>query len=329
MIPKNIFLRNFSKCVCFFTLFLIFVGGLVTSTESGLAVPDWPLSYGTFFPPMVGGVFYEHGHRMVASTVGFFMLCLAISLGMWEKRSWVKKIGFTALGAVILQGILGGITVLFFLPPAISVAHGLLAQTFFILTIILAYSQSHERSVRQKEQKKSTSAKFVKLNLLFIGAIYIQLLVGAIMRHTGSGLAIPDFPTMGGRFWPTFDESMISWINAWRFKHNLDPVTRGQILIHFLHRVGALIIALLTIILCGLGMREFKGLPRILKTIFLIAFLIIAQIILGILTVISQKSVYLSTLHVMIGAATLGASVLLLLRISPLSWKEFQNLLRE
>ena len=148
----DIFLNRFSKLVCFSTLFLIFVGGMVTSTGSGLAVPDWPLSYGMLFPPMVGGVFYEHGHRMVAAAVGFLMLCLAIVLGRSQQRPWIKYLGLSALGVVILQGILGGITVRFFLPKPVSIGHGVLAQTFFILTIILAYSLSEERKKRESER---------------------------------------------------------------------------------------------------------------------------------------------------------------------------------
>ncbi|OGX27871.1 MAG: hypothetical protein A2787_04180 [Omnitrophica WOR_2 bacterium RIFCSPHIGHO2_01_FULL_48_9] len=327
MIPKHIFLRKFSKTVCFSTLFLIFAGGLVTSTGSGLAVPDWPLSYGTLFPPMVGGVFYEHGHRMIASTVGFLMLCLAGCLGLWEKRLWVKILGFIALGAVIVQGILGGITVLFFLPTPVSVAHGMLAQTFFLLTIFLAYSQSQERQTRENEKEIFFNSRFLKLNIFLIGIIYLQLLIGAVMRHTGSGLAIPDFPTMGGSFWPTFDENMVAWVNLWRFEHDLDPVTKGQILIHFLHRLGALVIAVTVIVLTWQGGKEFKNKIIVTRTIFLIDFLVISQIILGVLTVVTQKSPHVTTLHVMVGAATLGAAVLLALRVSPVSFKKFKKVL--
>src|SRR3989338_1699841 len=107
---KTIFLRRFSKLTSLATLFLIFVGGMVTSTGSGLSVPDWPLSYGMLFPPMVGGVFYEHGHRMVATLVGFLTLCLAVMLGVAEERRWVRALGFLALAAVVLQGVLGGLT---------------------------------------------------------------------------------------------------------------------------------------------------------------------------------------------------------------------------
>src|SRR5438093_4090965 len=131
-------LHLFACLTGFGTFFLIIAGGLVTSTGSGLAVPDWPLSFGMLFPPMVGGVFYEHGHRMVAGTVATLMLVLAVWLAMREPRPWVRALGFAALGAVILQALLGGMTVLLLLPPAISISHACLAQTFFCLVVTIA-----------------------------------------------------------------------------------------------------------------------------------------------------------------------------------------------
>src|SRR5438477_8167502 len=116
-------LRRFTKLVAASTLFLIFAGAMVTSTGSGLAVPDWPLSYGKLFPPMVGGIFYEHGHRMVAATVGLLTVIQAIWLQRRSRKRALRILGWAAVGAVIAQGLLGGLTVLFLLPPAISIAH--------------------------------------------------------------------------------------------------------------------------------------------------------------------------------------------------------------
>ena len=113
------------------TFLLLIAGALVTSNDAGLSVPDWPLSYGSLLPPMVGGIFYEHGHRMIATFVGMLSIVLAVWLWRVESRAWVRWLGVAALGAVVAQGILGGITVLFFLPPAISSAHATLAQLFF------------------------------------------------------------------------------------------------------------------------------------------------------------------------------------------------------
>jgi cytochrome c oxidase assembly protein subunit 15 len=133
----------FAALVAASTALLIFAGGLVTSTGSGLSVPDWPNTYGWFmwtFPlsKMVGGIFYEHLHRLVASTVGFLIVVLAVWLARAEPRRWVRRLGYLALAAVITQGVLGGITVLWYLPDAISIAHASLAQIVFCLTTTIA-----------------------------------------------------------------------------------------------------------------------------------------------------------------------------------------------
>src|SRR5262245_11581989 len=136
-------LHRFAKFVTACTVLLLLAGGMVTSTGSGLAVPDWPTTYGWnmfAFPPSkwVGGIFYEHGHRLIASSVGFLTIILAAWIWWSDPRRWMKKLGFTALGAVILQGILGGITVLFFLPDAVSTAHAGLAEIFFCITVAIS-----------------------------------------------------------------------------------------------------------------------------------------------------------------------------------------------
>jgi len=319
-------LRLFSKLTCYVTLFLIFAGGMVTSTGSGLAVPDWPLSYGTLFPPMIGGIFYEHGHRLVAATVGFMMLLLSIGLWLKEERRWVRYLGYWALGAVIVQGILGGITVLFFLPTPISVAHGLLAQTFFVLTIIIAYSQSYEFQSR-KDETEGGHTTFLKFSFLFIVLIYIQLILGAVMRHTDSGLAIPDFPKMGGYWIPIFNNKMLSTINHWRFNNHLDPINMAQIIIHFTHRCGALLIAFAICFLNYIGLKCNQQNRKIRQTIYLLDILICLQIVLGILTVLSKKSPHLTSFHVVTGASILGLTVLLFLRVAPLSVKKIKRII--
>ncbi len=140
-------LHLYAVLVALSTAVLIFAGGLVTSTGSGLSVPDWPTTYGWFmftFPleKMVGGIRFEHTHRLIASTVGFLILVLAVWLRLAEPRQWVRRLGYIALGAVVTQGILGGITVLWFLPDPISIAHASLAQLVFCLTIAIALTTS-------------------------------------------------------------------------------------------------------------------------------------------------------------------------------------------
>jgi len=310
-------LRWFSKGVVLATLFLIFVGGMVKSTESGLAVPDWPLSWGSLFPPMVGGVFYEHGHRMVAAFVGLLTVILAVWLQLLEKRRWVKVLGYCALGTVILQGVLGGLTVLFLLPTLISVSHAVLAQTFFILTIILAYSQSGERLRREDEEGEIVSPKFRKIAIGLFIFIFVQLVLGAFMRHTQSGLAIPDFPTMGGQWIPRFDEQMYFTINDARFEMNLNAITMGQVAIHFCHRLQALIILITSIILCIYSQKFLKSYKKIQNAVAVLFAIIIGQVLLGIMTVLTAKAPVLTSIHVAVGAAALGTVTLLMLRIIP------------
>jgi hypothetical protein len=113
------------------TLALIFIGGLVTSTHSGLSVPDWPLSFGRLMPPMVGGILFEHGHRLVATGVGILTI-LTVVVFRGDPRGWVRRASWAALVLVVVQGVLGGLTVLYKLPKPISIAHGTMAQTFFL-----------------------------------------------------------------------------------------------------------------------------------------------------------------------------------------------------
>ncbi len=319
-------LRRFSKLTCLSTLFLIFAGGMVTSTGSGLAVPDWPLSYGTLFPPMVGGIFYEHGHRMVATAVGFFVLCLTIWLGIKEKRGWVRRLGIAALATVVLQGILGGLTVLFLLPTAVSVTHAVLAQTFFVITMIIAYSLSLER--QRREFKPVIDYRGLTKTAVGLGAlIYVQLVLGALMRHTGSGLAIPDFPTMGGYWFPPFHEAMLAHINDWRFEHDLPAVNISQVVIHFVHRAGALFIIVTVVWLDVVAVRDRITDKTIVRTIWMLNALVAGQLCLGVLTVLSEKSPPVTSTHVMTGAATLGIVVLLVLRAAPLSLEKFKRVI--
>ena len=158
----------FAPIVAASTAVLIFAGGLVTSTGSGLSVPDWPNTYGWFmwaFPvsKMVGGIFYEHLHRLVASTVGFLIVILAIWLARAEPRRWVRKLGYLALAAVITQGILGGITVLWYLPDAVSIAHASLAQIVFCLTVTIALVTS-----RGWNGRKGRNGRRVGLEVLLL-----------------------------------------------------------------------------------------------------------------------------------------------------------------
>lgn len=320
-VPHNRPLHLFAMIIGWATLGLIFVGGMVTSTDSGLSVPDWPNTYGRFmfaFPlsDMVGGIFYEHSHRMIASLVGMLMVILAIWLWRTEERGWVRKLGWIALAAVVAQGLLGGITVLYLLPTAVSVFHAVLAQTFFLLVIALGYVTSQEFTSSAQGERVITSAVNIRRWVtLTTGLIFLQLLLGALMRHTGAGLAYFDFPLAGGRYWSAFSADLIEEINRRRWELELPSVTRGQLLIHFAHRLGALGVVL-AVVTTTVKIWRNRELARSLRPMAGgMVMLLVGQIALGALTVLSLKQALITTTHVATGAALLGLSFLATLRV--------------
>jgi len=170
------------------TLLLIVAGALVTSNDAGLSVPDWPTTFGSLYriPPMVGGVKFEHGHRMVAEFIGFLTIVLAVWTWRAEHRSWMRTLGVVALGTVIAQGVLGGITVLFYLPPAVSTAHATLGQTFFCLIVIMMMVTSREWvEVSPVVIVERHWPRLRTLATLAAACVYLQLILGAAFRHSG------------------------------------------------------------------------------------------------------------------------------------------------
>ena len=264
------------------TLALIFIGGLVTSTGSGLSVPDWPLSYGMVMPPMVGGVFYEHGHRMAATAVGFLTLVLAIWTARSEGRPNVRRLAWAALAAVIAQGLLGGLTVIYLLPTPVSVAHACLAQLFFCTVIAIATTTSREWLAAESS---ADSSGVRAAAMVATAAVFVQLFLGAVMRHIGAGLAIPDFPTSFGRWVPPLDSAAIA--------------------VHFAHRLGALVVVALVVRLFVAARRAPDR--RFRRPAALLLGLVLVQVGLGAATVLTGKAVTPTTTHVAIGAAVLGS----------------------
>ena len=322
----TIWVRRLSKLLVISTLLLIFAGALVKSHEVGLSVPDWPTSYGYqmfSFPlnDMIGGIFYEHGHRLIATVVGLMTLILAFTIYYTDHRLWLKKTAFFALGLVIIQGLFGGLTVLLFLPTPVSVIHAILAQTFLIVTILISYGLSKERANRMLNE--STHYKVLTFpTYLVTSIVFIQLIIGALMRHTESGLAIPDFPLSGGYIIPTFNQEMLNTIQSMQFESGLPFVTLNQIIIHYLHRMGAIAV---TISIGWLTLKIIQSKisnERIYRLTGYLITLLIIQITLGAFTIWSVKEPFITSIHVVNGALILGVSTLLILRVSPvkLSW---------
>jgi len=278
------------------TVLLIAAGGMVTSTGSGLSVPDWPTSYGwnMFTFPLkhwVGGIRYEHSHRLIASTVGFLTIILAIWTWRVEPRRWVRRLGFTALGAVILQGLLGGITVLLFLPPAVSIGHAGLAQLFFCMTVTMAVVTSPRWRNTVDPVDDPTLRKLAAATTALI---YLQIILGATMRHNGAGLAIPDFPLAFGRLIP--------------------PVWNAQVGIHFAHRVGALCVSIAILATAGHVFYHHGRRFELSRPAFFLVLLLLVQVTLGAYVIWSGKNPLINTTHVVNGALVLGTSLMLTLR---------------
>ncbi len=295
-------LNYFSRVVAVSTLILIFAGGLVTSTGSGLSVPDWPNSYGWFmfsFPldKMVGGIFYEHGHRLIASTVGLLMIALAAWLWRVEPRLWVRRLGLLALAAVITQGILGGITVLWFLPEPISIAHAGLAQLVFCLTISIAVvtSAGWINGYRSPTGAAAPDDRILRrVAGATTGLVFLQILVGATMRHTGAGLASPDFPLA--------------------FGHLVPPQWDAGIAVHFAHRAGAGIVAVMILATVGHVFAHHRARPELVRPAMLLLILLAAQVTLGAYVIWTAKQFIVNSAHVANGALVLGTSLVLTLR---------------
>jgi cytochrome c oxidase assembly protein subunit 15 len=248
------------------------------------------------FPPSkwVGGIFYEHGHRLVASTVGFLTIILAAWLWRREPRVWLKKLGGVALAAVILQGILGGLTVMYFLPDAISISHAALAEIFLCLTVSIALFTSGGwidgvgRVDDAALRRVATAATLI---------VYAQILLGATMRHTGAGLAIPDFPLMFGGLVP----------DRWD----------AAVAIHFAHRMGALAVTAAVLAMSGHIWYHHRRVPNLLRPAVLIVALVATQVTLGAFTIWTARNVWINSAHVVGGALVLSTSLVITLR----SWR--------
>jgi len=271
---------------------------MVTSTGSGLAVPDWPLSYGMFLPPMVGGILYETGHRLIAGSVGFLILIQAFALQFFEPKKFVRKLGWSALACVLVQGLLGGLTVLFLQPHALSVAHGAVAEILLCLNVAIAFYVGRVLRPAQVAGWR-TRATFLPV------IVYLQILLGAVMRHMNAGVVFADFPLSNGKLIPDF--------------------TSGAIVANFAHRAGALAvtIAILTVATYCFRAKQFRGYATALLV------LLGLQIYFGVKVVwdyAENKALYhsmvgqaalhhasITSMHVVTGAAILATSLLLAL----------------
>lgn len=309
----NPFLHRFAWFTAGATLLLICSGGMVTSKGAGLAVPDWPTTFGYnmfFFPfsQWVGGILFEHTHRLLASTVGFLTIILAIWLALSKVERWVKWLGWASLGAVVLQGILGGLRVTL-LEAQIGIFHACVAQAFLAMLVVIALATSpFWRNLGLTSMTVPT--KFLLIFAIVICAfIYLQLALGATMRHQHRDLSILDFPLAYGQLIPQTNPATIAQINTARDAQGLSHVTAGQIWLQLAHRFVALILGVSIFGFWLLVRRERLPAPLVrgLSTFWL--FFVILQVALGAWTIWSNKAADIATTHVAVGAITFSTGV--------------------
>lgn len=302
---------------------LIFLGGMVTSKHAGLSVPDWPNSYGYnmfTFPPSrwVGGIFFEHTHRLLASLVGLLSIILTVVAFRTEARRPVRWLAAGVLGAVIVQGILGGLRVVL-VNLDLAMAHACLAQICFCLAAVLCVVTSRRWFTAGTEQTVD-AAPLLRVARLTVACVIIQLLLGIVMRHEQAGLAIPDLPlTYGQLIPPTTPDQLVTRIDQWpdkSFVSTYGPFSLFQVWINFAHRAWATVVVVVTIALAGtilLRYRRAAGGWLFMPAVALIALLVL-QVSLGIATVLMRKPADIASAHVATGALLLMTAVVVLTR---------------
>jgi cytochrome c oxidase assembly protein subunit 15 len=302
---------------------------MVTSKNVGLAVPDWPTTFGynMFLFPVskwVGGILFEHTHRLLGSVVGLLTIILNVWLWLSEDRQWVRNAGVIALAGVILQGILGGLRVTM-MKDEIGIFHACVAQAFLGLLVVIALvTTNFWRTVAAQTMGLQRFDRIKLLAFAITVAIYVQLALGATMRHEHRDLAILDFPTANGAWIPDTSAAALAKINTWRDDDGLSSVNAFQIWLQMTHRFLALIIGIGVIAFCVRACRDardFNALKRL--SAFWVA-LVICQITLGAWVIWSNKAADVATAHVALGAVMLSFGV----SISAICWRGMAALRR-
>ncbi len=300
---------------------LIFMGGLVTSHQAGMSVPDWPNSWGYnmfTFPPSkwVGGILFEHTHRLAASGVGILTTALLVIAWKTDRRRWVRWTAVALFLAVCIQGALGGLRVVLSMRD-LAIVHGCAAQLFFCFIASFCVMTSRFWTDARGSADAAPARRVAFLAAAAMGIIIVQLIVGAIMRHSDAGLAIPDFPTSYGHWLPpTRIDAAFRQEAIHRFgtELGLNRVTLFQVWIHFAHRVGAILVTLAVIGLTGGILRWMARQPALVRPAFALLGLLCVQITLGILTVLLRKPADIASAHVAVGSLVLVTTCVIFFR---------------
>jgi cytochrome c oxidase assembly protein subunit 15 len=339
---SNPWLYWFAVLTALATLALIGIGGLVTSHEAGMSVPDWPTTYGynMFLFPInkwLGGIFYEHSHRLLASLVGLMTTILAVWLWLKDSRPWMHWLGVAAFLLVVAQGVLGGLRVTLHM-DSLGIYHATIAQLFFVLTCALALFTSRwwnglerrpparrEENSADKHAVPEAGAPLRGLVLFTTILIFVQLIIAAAMRHQHAGLAISDFPLAHGKLWPDTSAEAVARYNAQRVSINAEnPITAFQIELQMAHRVVALAILICVgiAVFCSRRCQSaeravappthvggYESTVAVRLSLFWLG-LTLLQVGLGAATIWSNKAADVATAHVLVGALALAVGAL-------------------
>ena len=287
---------------------------MVTSKNVGLAVPDWPTTFGynMFLFPVskwVGGILFEHTHRLMGSLVGFFTIILGVWLWLRDDRRWLRNLGVIAVVAVIVQGILGGLRVTM-MKDQVGIFHACVAQAFLGLLVLIAlFTTKFWPSLRYRHFNPQKSSPIETLAIAITVAIFVQLALGATMRHQHRDLAILDFPTANGAWIPDTSAITLANINAWRDARALSDVTAFQIWLQMVHRFLAIIIAIAIIAFCFRVWTQARDFGALKRLSLLWVAVVFSQIALGAWVIWSNKAADVATAHVGLGAVMLSFGV--------------------
>jgi heme A synthase len=280
--------HRLAKLAAAATFVLLVIGGTVNPTGSSLACPEPTLvCHGQLFPPMVGGVLYEHGHRLAAMTVG--LLQIALSLALWFRRPLLRRLGWILFGLVVAQGTLGAITVGYKLPWFVSTAHLALGMSYFATLIYTAFRTRPEPTVVEIDRQARLRAELGGARRWIAaacGAVFVQLLLGALVRHLGAAMVCLGMPscTRSGDWWPE------AWVQD----------------LHMIHRGFGIVVAIVTTTAAVAVFRRARSWPALRVLALLAPVLVGAQLVLGIYTVLTLRAVPLAVGH-FAGAASLWA----------------------
>jgi heme A synthase len=280
--------HRLAKLAAAATFVLLVIGGTVNPTGSSLACPEPTLvCHGQLFPPMVGGVFYEHGHRLAAMTVGLLQIALMLALSL--RRPQLKRLGWLLLGLVIAQGLLGAITVKYKLPWFVSTGHLLLGMSYFATLIFTAFRTRPEPSVVELDRHARLASELGGARRWIVaacGAVFVQLLLGALVRHLGAAMVCLGIPscTRGGDWWPPEDVQRL----------------------HMVHRGFGVVVAIVTITAAIQVLRHARSWPALRALAMIAPLLVLGQIVLGVYVVLTLREVPLAVGH-FAGAASLWA----------------------